>query len=549
MTKLGSWPSNRYNVSWVTQRLANRAPEFTKARKWSYSTVQQVLNPVSQDIQRVNQQLIEERNNMFLTSVNLDLIDGISQLELGVGMKWAEEDRIDGDNAFLPPSVYATISGTEYEITQAEKNNIETMMYNTVPSRLEDAETVHTYSEVIDRTYLSDLHGATPASLEINGHLIITIRNNTTWSFEMGTKTYFSKVFIKGKTRQGQDEVVESIPIRYNGSFKTVHQWKSIEEIYTMYMDDTAEITAEVLAFDQDSFLDVKNLIVLPNGTEAFRFLRIENKTYGTILVSEGFTEPDISVIQKGFDTKEKDSQIELHNDSGQNINATGMAIDNNNKWLYVVDSDKLYVYDYELPFPDVTIMEAESTNTKMDLYSDRMVYARDDVAVIHTDTLDVSAIPRAIRWTLQDPNGDTWYLGQDGSTWPLTTNAWIDNEGWDEGIWIEHKLDLLLSMNGTYILTIECLYADSGNSGETKVLSTKHLLFTPAITPEATFDLPTALKGPENISFGSEGDLWILKYGNIHKLNLFHDYFLVDYEAKKVFFREDYSSVRVVTQ
>ena len=40
MTKLGAWPQDIYYLSWMTQRLANRAPEWTHGRKWSWSVMQ-----------------------------------------------------------------------------------------------------------------------------------------------------------------------------------------------------------------------------------------------------------------------------------------------------------------------------------------------------------------------------------------------------------------------------------------------------------------------------------------------------------------------------
>ena len=46
MIKLGTWPQDIYYLSWMTQRLANRAPEYIQARKWSWSTLQQILNPI-----------------------------------------------------------------------------------------------------------------------------------------------------------------------------------------------------------------------------------------------------------------------------------------------------------------------------------------------------------------------------------------------------------------------------------------------------------------------------------------------------------------------
>jgi len=53
----------------------------------------------------------------------------------------------------------------------------------------------------------------------------------------------------------------------------------------------------------------------------------------------------------------------------------------------------------------------------------------------------------------------------------------------------------------------------------------------------------------PEKIVIDANGEVWLLQYQTMHKLDVFHDYYLVDYERNKVWFKEDYSSARVVVE
>ena len=275
MVKLGSWPEDRYFVSWMTQRLANRAPEYTQLRSWPFSFGQQLLNPVGIEIQSTVQQLYEEQNNMFITSADINLIDKLYFVELENGMAFSTEDTTDGSEVYTLPTVYATISDVEYELTVAKKNDIETLWYKSLPSRVEYGEESYTYEEVIPRMQVSALSSASPNSMALYGHLYVTVRNNTTWQYRGKTKIYYPKVYIKGTTRKGTEQT-EAVPIQYNGTFKTINQWKAVESVFVSYLDSTADITVEVLPFDQETMLDTRNVTVMANGIESRRYSRFK---------------------------------------------------------------------------------------------------------------------------------------------------------------------------------------------------------------------------------------------------------------------------------
>jgi len=546
MPTLGTWPEDRYYLSWMAQRIANRAPEYTQLRRWPFSVGQQLLNPISTDIQRVHQQLIEERLNIFLTSADINLLDQLYEVELGTGMSFVYIEDQDGIAIYRTPSVYVTIDSTEYQLTIAKQNNIESLAYTALPSRIEDGEESYSYTEVIPRMTLAELATATPNTLPIYGHLYVTIRDNNTWFYNGRTKKYYPKVFITGITRK-DTILTEAIPIQYNGTFKSVNQWKAVTEVFVSYMDETASITVEVLPFDQVNTIDTRNLVVPVNGVESWRFNRLGSKAWGSTLISEGFTVGDIETIQLGFGEKDTEYEIELQDELSNNVTLTGAAWKPNTNYVFVIDNSNLYIYDTRIPYPNMTVLEPESSDTKMDLYADRWVNTRDDTIIVQTDNLDVTNIPWRYRWTLQYPSGTKLYLAEDGSTIPLTSDAWIDNIGWEYGTWHEQSMELLLSDSGTYIITIECLYSDPDYPQRDVTKTTRFMLYNPVITPEITLSLPTALQNATGVMFDADGKLWFLIDNALYLSNVFYDYFIADYERNVILLRENYSSVRVV--
>ncbi len=546
MAKLGAWSQDIYYLSWMTQRLANRAPEWTQARRWSWSVLQQMLNPTASDLERVNKQLVEERNNIFLSAANMDLTERLYFVELGVGMEFTTSDDGDGITVYDPPTVYADVGGTEYELTIASNNDIDTLCYSAVPSRVEDGESSYSYLEVIPRCEISVLGDATPNSMPISGHLYVTLRNNETWEYRATNKIYYPKMFIRGTTRRGT-ELEEAIPLRYNGTFKTINQWDSVSEVFVSYLDDTAEITIEYLPFDRDTQLDTHNLIVPASGIESWRFARLESKTWGSAFVSEGFTVSSFDVIRKGFDTLDYEYEIELHDASGDPIDLTAMILKPNTNHMFAIDNTNLYVYNTKLPYPDLTLLDAEHPDTKMDLWSDRWIYARDDTIRIQTDILDVSQVPFQVRWHIKDPDEQEYYILADGTKVDTDTEAWVGNSLWDQGLWNEQIRELLVTQTGVHVVTLECYYVDEANQANNFTLTTKFLYYVPVAQPEIVIELPTELQNATDLSFDSDNNLWFTTGDEILLANVFYDYFLADYEMKTVWLRENYSSVRVV--
>lgn len=548
MTILGTAPQDLYYLSWMTQRLANRAPEWTQARRWSWSVMQQMMNPVATDIERVTKQLVEERNNIFLSAANIDLMERLYYVELGIGMEFNTSDGGDGITVHTPPSVYANIGNTEYQLTIAAKNDLESLCYTAIPSRLEDGEVSYIYTEVIPRCMVSELTSMTPNSMAVESHLYITIRNNTTWEYRATNKIYYPKVFIRGITRKGT-ELQEAIPLRYNGTFKTINQWKSVSEVFVSYVDDDAEITVEGLPFDRDTQLDTQNLIVPASGIESWRFVRLGSNVYGSLLVSEGFTVSSFDVIRKGFDTLDYEYQLELQDESGNQLTLTALALMPNTDLMVAIDDDNLYVYNTKLPYPDLTVLDSEHPDTKMDIWSDRWIYSRGDIVTMHTDILDVSVVPYKVRWSILEPDGNMYYVLSDGTkiSTSSSVNAWIDNTLWEFGRWNEISLELLVTQTGTHVITLESFYADSKNQGNDYTLTTKFVYYVPVSRPEIVIPLPPALQQSIDLTFDSDNNLWFHKDGNILLGNLYYDYFLADYERNTVWLRENYSSVRVV--
>lgn len=542
---LGSYPSHRYSRSWITQRLFNQIPEWAAARKYVTDLGQQFMNPIALDIQDTYQQLARARYDQFISTADIAQLDSLYRLDILPEMEFQYTESANGERQYIPPTVFATINGTEYQITQAENNDIKTLAYDNLPSRIEDGETTYSYQAVIPETTVAGLASISPNTIYIYGHLYITLKDNTSWEQRSNTKIYYPKIYITGTTRKGT-ELTEAVPLRYNGTFKTINEWKEVDSIFVSYLDSTATITLEVFPFGREGYMDDQNVYVPAVGGERMQFTRLGTQTYGSTFIAESYSLANMDIVRKGIEDKDINYEIELLDQSSNNVTLVDFVHRPNSRFIYAIDEDTFYIYDINLPYPDLSNLEKESEGAKIDLDSDQWIIARNNTATIYTHNLDDSDPPWRVRWHVIDPSGIEYYMGLDGSLWPTTTEAWLDNELWSSKRWREQEIDLVLSQTGSYIISLEAQYYND-ITNTTKTLTTRALFQVPVIIPEVQFSLPVGLSNSTNIAIDSDNKIWLIRYDGAHLLDIYFDYFLVDYERKRVYMKEQYTSARIV--
>ncbi|MCK4260724.1 MAG: hypothetical protein KAX49_17230 [Halanaerobiales bacterium] len=524
--------------------MLNRAPEWSRVRAFPYSIGQQVVNPLGLEIQETVQSLIEERYNSFLSTADISIMDRVFEAELPKDLNFIQTDDTDGLSVYKVPTVYAVINGTEEEIIIAENNNIKTFWYDCLPTRIEDGEESYSYNDVVSSAIV-DLTSVTPDSIVLPGYLYITITGNTNWEAESKNRRYYSKIILEGTLRKDVEEIKESIPIRYNSTFRTLNQWESIENVVAAYLSDDAQVIISSLPFAADTELDKRNIYIPSTKDERIQFVRLGSQEWGSTLIVDSFTSSDMDTVRLGYEEKEIIYEMELLNDSSNNITLNDIAIQPNTNLVFGIDDNNFYIYDMNLPYPDTSNMVDESADIKMEMASDRWTYIRGETATIQTRILGFMDVPIASRWTITLPDGNSYYMGLDGSLWGMDTDAWLSNPKWESGYWDEANIKFVLTQSGTYTIGLECKYYTE-RSGEEIIRTIKSLLTVPAIQPEQQLSLPVTLHSCTKLAFDSDGLLWLYDGTDIHKMDIFYDYFMVDYEQRKVFLREQYSEIRV---
>lgn len=542
------YPSKTFYKSWVTQKMLNNFPEFFHARTCPVSVANQIINYEGTLIQETMQDLLEERDNQFLTTADTMLMDHLYLAEISKDMQFERVEYPNGFYEYVPPRVYATVNDVEFQIEQAENNNIETLYYRTLPTRIEYDNKMLLWNDIVPRTQVKDFISVAPQSSPLHGPAHILLEDNEVWHEEFRDINYFSKIIIRGRSTKGID-VEEVIPLRFNGEYETLNRWESITEVEVLHMSEDAYITIASLPFMVETPLDKINLAVPVEGRGRRAYAKLEEEFFGSVLVYESYLEYDEEFVRRGHVQKRKDYQIELLDENGENVNLNGFMLVENTPFIYAIDNDTFYVYNRLLPFPDISSMVDESADCRIELTLEDhdWVYVRGETANITTRIIDLYSVPTSFRWGITLPDGTYYRLGKDGSFWdPNSVTGWIENEYYPDNAWREQTMSVDIIQPGQYTLELEARYNDE-DTGEVVTRLTKLLLYVPVIEPETQIALPATLHNCQDLAIDDDNILWLYNGTSIYRTNLFFDYFMIDYEKSNVWLREQYNEVRVV--
>lgn len=538
--------AERYNRSWVTQKVLNRAPEWSRARRSPVSVAQQICNVPALEIEDTLKKLDEERDNSILATCDPTLLDRLYKVTLPGRFEFSLSEDQDRWSTYYTPSVWGEIDNSETSISRAPRNSVESLFYETTPTRTEYGGRSEIWEEVVPPTLVSDLSSVSPTGLSIEGPLYITLSDNTVWSEEYKDSIYFTKIYLKG-TGLLDESIEEMIPLRLNGTYQTRRHWKTLSEFSVFHASESAKVSISVFPFRETPVAHEREIATNIDGAERDRFYSMRDYSWGSALAAERYLVDDDDQIRMGLDLRATDYELELWDGEGGNVSANAFVFKPHSDWMYVVDDDYLYVFDYRLPFPSTTYLGEGSGDSRFAIrfVDDKYFYTREDQIKFFTRTLEYTSIPFAVRWTLIWDDGTEYRIGVDGSLWESSEQeGWIYNDLWGEGRWEEQSITLSpMGFSGTYTLKLEAKYEEVEGI---VTRTTKEAFCIPAIEPEAKLLLPATLRGAWDLGIDGEGKLWFYNGTSILLADLYYDYFIVDFQSKTVWLREQYPSVRV---
>jgi hypothetical protein len=475
----------------ATRNLLNIFPSWSEIRKNWQSVGAQFLDTIGIHFDDADIYLEKMRRNSFLSTINLDEVDWVYKVQLPASFSFSLDTTDALQPVYSAPTVRGLVANNIHsgymDISLADRNSLEEMWYNAIPSRVDLEENVTGYDSLLhwpatDFPYSGQLshHLSEGGRLWVettSGTQYITI-NDDDGSVDRGS------IKLTGKTRKGTKET-ETMVFPWDMKQPTKKEWKYITNVEVQNLED--EVSVEIRSADY-------------NWGPYWSFYNMRWSSLGT----------KIDLAVQPF---------------------------TNRAWI--VDSSYLHCFSLEetmVSGVDFLIGRSAGSHVKLELSDDYYAYG-DDIAFTPLHVRPVSSIDKYRVW-YKTPSGTKYGLDQ-GSQVAFTADFWqYPTELKRE---LEGEIFISAAERGEYNISLEAVYPDGTTHTDRLIVPIKYK------QPLSSIDISSHISGSIlGIDFDSDQYLWVKTTVAYYRFSLHADLMIVDYSDKIIYFREDYAKVDI---
>ena len=258
-----------YVKAWVTQRLANRLPIWSRARLEDDSVFQMVMNPAGAVWDEVYAGLTRIKFDYYSSTASQTEQPFLYILQLPLTFAFDYDEHEAGKFTWHPPIVSATTdSGTVVPELAGPNRHWRVERDGLAPTRV--TATLLSSAKpltIIPTVLLTSLSSALIADAGVDGMGTVYVHIDEGEIFgrrdERGVAVA-PRVFIKGVMRGHRIESTEAIPVNTNGIIKSRRDWKEIVRVWVEGISgDQATIKVD-FGFGREQVSDQLALIATP---------------------------------------------------------------------------------------------------------------------------------------------------------------------------------------------------------------------------------------------------------------------------------------------
>lgn len=537
-----------YFYSDATQGLANYFPEWSKTRFDKFSNFQQLVNPLGEDLEKIQDFVTEQGANNYIQTTDLNQLAVMEKVELGKDFSITSTLNEDGSLFYVQPEITAIQDITRYDLFTEVDNTISEFYYNKLPTRLGTNRTLISDNVIHSTTKATEVKEFIEKEIETDGGFSIKAFGiDSSINRDLRGKVLIVKCRIYGSSLFGTDQTEEMI--LYNErDIITRKLWSEIKAIqfFNLFGQD---VTYEIKYFREPKTIHIDNKQITTADDKRESILwDTETRNSNSVLrkhLTLGDTGADL--LRNSGRTQVVQEFHLLDIDNATPLNLIDVVVDKNTNNVYGLSADYLYIFDKRESYP-TRLKEIPGNNGLADflieLDSDELGLEDNGekeilLKCIHK-TLGKSIIRYRLR--LKKPDGTQIFIKDDGS---------FTNDIADASIYVKQD-DLLLEEKqhvfvadqiGDHILELETMYKGGVSSNH------KQLVRVLGSAAKAKYKLERIMNEevPLSIFFDQDQRLKILTTNNIiQELVLHKDGVLIDYDDKILYFSEDYNTVDV---
>lgn len=537
--------------SYATQRLANYMPPWSIARKDAQSYFQQLLNPIGLEMDDLTSKVRTNLNGRFINTASIAEVDIIYETRLGRGF----DIQYDIADFRIPkpidPIITVVINDGEdpVEISISEDNSIQSFWYDAIPNRLTVDADILSYISVLDATDVAPGKIKSFNNIYEAGYLYVTVVDGT--DFIDAETSELGHIKITGTNRRGILDS-EVIPYTYNGTTRTLKEWKSLTEIEIINIGPgTATVSIEAVDFNHEELPYYGERHINELAYEKQIYMGKEELSGKTYLNYEVFTANTVNDLLAGLNTKHEVSKVKIIDDLGAEIiGVNDIALQPDSTRCIVLTDSNIAIYDLRTDYVDGKKLVGRTADASIQIHSSLDSAIEDDIVRLKPKVY--ADVKQAIKykWDLERPDGSKVTLLYNSSTKSFDEVPYVVDEnynGWnrnpyettDVNHFYNREIEYTVDDHGDYIWTLSVEYSDGSKDTDKRIVSSRFS------EPLAT--LSHGISNPVGISFNSDYELHVLDNADsVHRINLHHDTAMISIEDKIVYTREEYFSISV---
>lgn len=526
-------------------------PPWSIARKDAQSYFQQLLNPVGLEIDDLTSKVRTNLNGRFINTASIAEIDVIYETRLGSNF----EIQYDTSDFRIPkpidPTISAVINDGEdpISVSISEDNSIQSFWYDAIPNRLTIDADILSYSSVLSPTDIAPGKIKSFNNIYEAGYLYVTVAGGT--EFIDSETSELGHIKITGINRRGIKDS-EVIPYTYNGTTKTLKEWKSLTEIEIINIGpDTATVSIEAIDFNHEELPYYGERYIDELAYEKQIYIGHEELSGKTYLNYEVFTANTVNDLLAGLNTKHEINKIKIIDDLGAEVTGVSdIALQPDSTRCIVLTSSSISIYDLRHNYIDGKKLVDRTADASIQIFSSLDSAIEGDIVRLKPKVY--ADIKQAIKykWDLEKPDGTKVTLIYNMSTKSFDEVEYVVDEnynGWnrnpyeveDPNNFYNREIEYTIDDHGDYIWTLSVEYLDGSKDVDQRIVSSRFA--EPLVT------LAHGIDNPVGISFNSDYELHVLDNADsIHRINLHHDTAMISIEDKIVYTREEYFSIDV---
>jgi hypothetical protein len=343
-----------YFYSDHTQSMANKLPEWSKARFDKYSNFQQLLNPIGEVLEKTQDAIDKVFRNNLIQTVNLQEIPYLFKYELDKNFEFQNFFNQDGSMYYVQPNISGIQGITRHDLFTTEENTLKSFGLSKLPTRLNTNQIFISNNVLFDESPINDLKIDINKKLEREGSFVLYCKNVPTSITRIGVSSFLLlKAQIKGVSIFNK-KIEEEIVI-YNEKFLyTKKLWKRIDSIQFFNVKSQG-MTFKIMHFPDSTKMspDTKR-IILPDGSSDLVVWSLENRDNISVLQKRK------TMGQNGVDVLKNSGMTEVLSEAGMfdidgitPLKFIDIAVDYDSNFIYGVTDDYLLIFDKREPYPE----------------------------------------------------------------------------------------------------------------------------------------------------------------------------------------------------